>query len=54
MNRWLLIPVGLAGLIATATAVTTDPLTFTGRGAETVEVTTDPLRFTGRAAGGGE
>lgn|GEM_PF-4077328 len=54
MARWLPALIGLTGLAATATAlaVTTDPLTFTGRGAETVTVTTEPLRFTGRAAGG--
>jgi hypothetical protein len=52
MARWLLALAGLA-TTATALAVTTDPLTFTGRGAESVTVTTEPLRFTGRAAGGG-
>lgn len=52
MVRLLLALVALVAAGA-ALAVTTDPLTFTGRGAEeTTEVTTDPLRFTGRAAGG--
>ena len=56
MTRSLPVLLGVAGLVATATAlaVTTDPLTFTGRGADTVAITTDPLRFTGRAAGGSE